>query len=183
MDIDNTQVEEANPDAQGDGQDDHAVDESNHVDEEHGSQDGEVQSDESGQIAQSDERVNAIDEQPDSQNGENEEQQQAFDRKYVEKLRKESAKYRDKAKRAEELEQRLHRSLVAQDGRLADPDDLEFNPDHLDDPGALSDAIANLVAKKPGLRAQRLSGDIGAGVREKPKPPTTDLLTIMKGLI
>ena len=157
MDIDNTQVEEANPDAQGDGQDDHAVDESNHVDEEHGSQDGEVQEEK---------------EEPDT-----------FDRSYVEKLRKESAKYRDKAKRTEELEKRLHRSLVAQDGRLADPDDLEFNPDHLDDPDALSDAIANLVAKKPGLRAQRLSGDIGAGVREKPKPPTTDLLTIMKGLI
>ena len=157
MDIDNTQVEETNPDTQGDGQDDHAVDESNHVDEEHGSQDGEVQEEK---------------EEPDT-----------FDRSYVEKLRKESAKYRDKAKRTEELEQRLHRSLVAQDGRLADPDDLEFNPDHLDDPGALSDAIANLVAKKPGLRAQRLSGDIGAGVREKPKPPTTDLLTIMKGLI
>ena len=157
MDIDNTQVEEVNPDTQGDGQDDHAVDESNHVDEEHGSQDGEVQEEK---------------EEPDT-----------FDRSYVEKLRKESAKYRDKAKRTEELEKRLHRSLVAQDGRLADPDDLEFNPDHLDDPGALSDAIANLVAKKPGLRAQRLSGDIGAGVREKPKPPTTDLLTIMKGLI
>ena len=157
MDIDNTQVEEANPDAQGDGQDDHAVDESNHVDEEHGSQDGEVQEEK---------------EEPDT-----------FDRSYVEKLRKESAKYRDKAKRTEDLEKRLHRSLVAQDGRLADPDDLEFNPDHLDDPDALSDAIANLVAKKPGLRAQRLSGDIGAGVREKPKPPTTDLLTIMKGLI
>lgn len=157
MDIDNTQVEETNPDAQGDGQDDHAVDESNHVREEHGSQDGEVQEEK---------------EEPDT-----------FDRSYVEKLRKESAKYRDKAKRAEELEKRLHHALIAQDGRLADPDDLEFNPDHLDNPGALSDAIANLVAKKPGLRAQRLSGDIGAGVREKPKPPTTDLLTIMKGLI
>ncbi|MFZ2598541.1 hypothetical protein, partial [Corynebacterium casei] len=120
---------------------------------------------------------------PDSQDGENEEQQQAFDRKYVEKLRKESAKYRDKAKRAEELEKRLHRSLVAQDGRLADPDDMEFNPEHLHDADALSDAITKLVASKPGLKAQQLSGDVGAGVREKPKPPTTDLLSIMKGLI
>lgn len=143
----------------------------------------EVQSEESAEIPQSDEQVDAIAEQPDSQDGENEEQQQAFDRKYVEKLRKESAKYRDKAKRAEELEKRLHRSMVAQDGRLADPDDMEFNPEHLDDADALSDAIASLVAKKPGLRAQRLSGDVGAGVREKPKPPTTDLLSIMKGLM
>lgn len=149
-----TQVDQNEP-VTLDGQDDHAVDKSNHVDEEHGSQDGDPE----------------------------EEPQQTFDRKYVEKLRKESAKYRDKAKRTEELEKRLHHALVAQDGRLADPSDLEFNPDHLDDADALSDAIANLVAKKPGLRAQRLSGDVGAGVREKPKPPTTDLLTIMKGLI
>lgn len=143
----------------------------------------EVQSEESVQVGHFDKRVDA-DTQEGSQDGDPEEEpQQTFDRKYVESLRKESAKYRDKAKRAEELEKRLHRSLIAQDGRLADPDDLEFNPDHLDNPDALSDAIANLVAKKPGLRAQRLSGDIGAGVREKPKPPTTDLLTIMKGLI
>lgn len=162
MDIDNTQVEETNPDTQVDGQDDHAVDQSNHVDE-------------SGQIAQS-----------DSQNGEVQEEKEepdTFDRSYVEKLRKESAKYRDKAKRAEELEKRLHRSLVAQDGRLADPDDMEFNPDHLHDADALSDAITKLVAAKPGLKAQQLSGDVGAGVREKPKPPTTDLLAIMKGLM
>ncbi|MGP5343981.1 hypothetical protein [Corynebacterium casei] len=158
MDIDNTQVEETNPDTQVEGQDDHVRE--------------EVQSDESGEIRQS-----------DSQDGENEEQQQAFDRKYVEKLRKESANYRDKAKRAQELEQRLHNALVAKDGRLADPADLEFNPDHLDNPEALSNAIANLVASKPGLKAQQLSGDVGAGVREKPKPPTTDLLAIMKGLM
>lgn len=154
METDNTQVEETNPDVQPEGTSEAQ---------------GPVETIEEAQELQADQ--------------EQDEQQQTFDRAYVEKLRKESAKYRDKAKRTEELEKRLHRSLVAQDGRLADPDDLEFNPDHLDDPDALSDAIANLVAKKPGLRAQRLSGDIGAGVREKPKPPTTDLLTIMKGLI
>ena len=153
METDNTQVEETNPDVQPEG-----------TSEEQGP-------------------VETIEEQPDSQDGENEEQQQTFDRAYVEKLRKESANYRDKAKRAQELEQRLHNALVAKDGRLADPADLEFDPDHLDNPEALSNAIANLVAKKPGLRAQRLSGDVGAGVREKPKPPTTDLLSIMKGFI
>ncbi|MGP5632955.1 hypothetical protein [Corynebacterium casei] len=177
MDIDNTQVEETNPDTQVDGQDDHPLDESNHVREE---------LEKVSNLDTFDKRVdprtgNAS--QPVSQNGENEEQQQAFDRKYVEKLRKESANYRDKAKRAGELEKRLHRSLVAQDGRLADPDDMEFNPEHLDDADALSTAIGTLIAAKPGLRAQQLSGDVGAGVREKPKPPTTDLLSIMKGLI
>lgn len=154
METDNTRVEETNPDVQPEG------------------------------TSEAQEPVETIEEAQELQaDQEQDEQQQTFDRAYVEKLRKESAKYRDKAKRTEELEKRLHHALVAKDGRLADPDDLEFNPDHLDNPEALSNAIANLVAKKPGLRAQRLSGDVGAGVREKPKPPTTDLLAIMKGLI
>lgn len=154
METDNTRVEETNPDVQPEG------------------------------TSEAQEPVETIEEAQELQaDQEQDEQQQTFDRAYVEKLRKESAKYRDKAKRTEELEKRLHHALVAKDGRLADPDDLEFNPDHLDNPEALSNAISNLVAKKPGLRAQRLSGDVGAGVREKPKPPTTDLLAIMKGLI
>ncbi|MDN6274506.1 MAG: hypothetical protein L0J52_11135 [Corynebacterium casei] len=163
MNIDNTQVEETNPDVQPEG------------------------TSETWGISPRDaEPMDGIEEQPVSQDGEVQEEKEepdTFDRSYVEKLRKESAKYRDKAKRAEELEKRLHRSLVAQDGRLADPDDMEFNPDHLHDADALSDAITKLVASKPGLKAQQLSGDVGAGVREKPKPPTTDLLSIMKGLI
>ena len=154
METDNTQVEETNPDVQPEATPE---------------EQGPVETIEENQEPQADQ--------------EQDEQQQTFDRAYVEKLRKESANYRDKAKRAQELEQRLHNALVAKDGRLADPADLEFDPDHLDNPEALSNAIANLVAKKPGLRAQRLSGDVGAGVREKPKPPTTDLLSIMKGLI
>lgn len=154
MDIDNAQVEETNPDVQTEGTSE---------------EQGPAETVEEAQELQADQ--------------EQDEQQQTFDRAYVEKLRRESANYRDKAKRAQELERRLHDALVAKDGRLADPTDLEFNPEHLDNPEALSNAISNLVAKKPGLRAQRLSGDVGAGVREKPKPPTTDLLTIMKGLI
>lgn len=154
MEIDNNQVEETNPDVQPEG------------------------------TPEAQEPVETVEENQELQaDQEQDEQQQTFDRAYVEKLRKESANYRDKAKRAQELEQRLHNALVAKDGRLADPADLEFDPDHLDNPEALSNAISNLVAKKPGLRAQRLSGDVGAGVREKPKPPTTDLLSIMKGLI
>lgn len=171
MDIDNTQVEQLTAEAQGEATAP-VVQDQEEVSDKSTTSKSEVSSDS---------RPNNT---PDTDTDDaSSEPQQTFDRKYVESLRKESAKYRDKAKRAEELEKRLHRSLVAQDGRLADPDDLEFNPDHLDNPDALSDAIANLVAKKPGLRAQRLSGDIGAGVREQPKPPTTDLLSIMKGLI
>ena len=108
--------------------------------------------------------------------------EQVFDHTYVSKLRKESARYREKAKRAEELEKRLHAALVAKDGRLADPGDLEFNPEHLDDEGALAAAISELITHKPGLKAQQLRGDVGAGTRGgRPKPPM-DLISIMKGM-
>lgn len=106
----------------------------------------------------------------------------SFPRAYVEKLRKESAGYRDRAKRADEFAHRLHSALVAADGRLADPDDLDFDDAHLDDPEALSGAITDLVKRKPGLRAQQVRGDVGAGERGSRKQAPTDLLTIMKGL-
>lgn len=108
--------------------------------------------------------------------------EQVFDHTYVSKLRKESARYREKAKRAEELEKRLHAALVAKDGRLADPGDLEFNPEHLDDDDALAAAISELITRKPGLKAQQLRGDVGAGNREAPKKPQNDLLSIIRGL-
>ncbi|MEZ5211275.1 hypothetical protein [Gordonia sp. (in: high G+C Gram-positive bacteria)] len=44
-----------------------------------------------------------------------------FSREYVEKLRQENGKYRQRAQRADDLAHRLHRALVEQTGRLADP--------------------------------------------------------------
>src|SRR5690625_3540572 len=55
-----------------------------------------------------------------------------FPREYVEKLRDENAKYRQRAQRSDDLAQRLHEALVAATGRLQDPTDLAFNEDHLD---------------------------------------------------
>ena len=109
-------------------------------------------------------------------------EQDTFDRAYVEKLRKESAKYREKAKRTEELEHRLHHALVAADGRLADPNDLEFAPEHLDDPEALAAAVTALVKAKPGLKAQKFTGSIGAGDRGTPKKAPVDLISLMRGM-
>lgn len=109
-------------------------------------------------------------------------QQDTFDRAYVEKLRKESAKYREKAKRTEELEHRLHHALVAADGRLADPDDLPFDEAHLDDPEALAAAVTALVKNKPGLKAQKFTGSIGAGDRGTPKKAPVDLIALMRGM-
>lgn len=107
---------------------------------------------------------------------------QVFDKKYVTKLRKESAAYREKAKRSDELEKQLHTALVKLDGRLADPEDLEFDAEHLENHDKLADAIADLISRKPGLKKQQLSGDVGAGKRGTEKKPTTDLLSIIKGL-
>lgn len=107
---------------------------------------------------------------------------QVFDKKYVTKLRKESAAYREKAKRSDELEKQLHTALVKLDGRLADPEDLEFDAEHLENHDKLADAIADLISRKPGLKKQQLSGDVGAGKRGTEKKPPADLLSIIKGL-
>lgn len=88
-----------------------------------------------------------------------------FSRSYVEKLRRESAGYRERANRSDDLAQRLHTSLVAATGRLADAADLPFDAAHLDDAEALAGAIDELLARKPHLASRRLNGDIGQGNR------------------
>lgn len=93
-----------------------------------------------------------VDEEPDT-----------FPRDYVEKLRKEAAAYREKAKGRDELAQRLHTALVAATGRLADPSDLAFDEAHLDDEEALTAALDELLDRKPHLASRRPRGDVGQG--------------------
>ncbi|CRZ17985.1 hypothetical protein [Mycolicibacterium neworleansense] len=94
---------------------------------------------------------------------------ETFSREYVESLRQESAKYRDRAKGADDLRHRLHDALVNLDGRLADPTDLTYADEHLDG-DALADAITALIESKPHL-ARRPSGDVGQGVRSESAVP------------
>lgn len=89
---------------------------------------------------------------------------ETFPREYVEKLRKENADARVKAKRADDLAARLHTALVAATGRLADPSDLAFDDAHLDDADALNAAVDELLARKPHLASRRPVGDVGQGV-------------------
>lgn len=122
---------------------------------------------------------------PNSDQGQDDpgsDEQDTFPRAYVEKLRKENAGYREKAKRTEALEHRLHTALVAADGRLADPSDLPFDAAHLDDPDALAAAVTDLVKNKPGLKAQKFTGSIGAGDRGTPKKAPVDLISLMRGM-
>lgn len=60
---------------------------------------------------------------------------------------------------------RLHTELVRATGKLADPADLEFDPSHLYDETALSDAIDALLLEKPHLRSRIPTGDVGQGDR------------------
>jgi len=88
-----------------------------------------------------------------------------FPRSVVEELRRENGRYRQRAQQADELAHRLHVELVRATGRLADPTDLPFDAEHLDDGEKLSNALDNLLAAKPHLATRRPSGDIGQGQR------------------
>lgn len=89
--------------------------------------------------------------------------EETFTRTYVEKIRRESARYRERAQQADTLAQRLHVALVAATGKLADPTDLDFVDEHLEDPEALTAAIEELVERKPHLASRRPTGEIGQG--------------------
>ena len=102
-----------------------------------------------------------------------------FDRAYVEKLRQENGRYRQRAQRADNLAHRLHTALVEQTGKLADPTDLPFDEAHLDDADSLTAAIDALLTAKPHLAARRIAGDIGQGA-SKPSDGV-NLLNILRG--
>lgn len=102
-----------------------------------------------------------------------------FPREVVEKLRQENGKYRQRAGQADELAMRLHTELVRATGRLADPTDLPFDPEHLDDPEKLTAAVDALLDAKPHLATRRPSGDIGQGQRG-PATGAFSLLDMLK---
>lgn len=95
---------------------------------------------------------------------------ETFDREYVEQLRRENAAARVKAKHADTLGQRLVASYAALTGRLADPTDLEYSDELLDEHGVpdeakVAAAVDELLERKPHLASRRPSGDVGQGAR------------------
>ncbi|WP_210755091.1 hypothetical protein [Gordonia paraffinivorans] len=104
----------------------------------------------------------------------------SFPRSYVEELRQENGKYRQRAQRADELAHRLHRALVEKTGRLQDPTDLPFDEAHIDSEEALTEAIDRLLAAKPHLARRQVRGEIGQGAT----PSSTggvDLTALLRG--
>lgn len=97
----------------------------------------------------------------DSPDGEPE----TFPRSYVEELRAEAAEHRVKAKRAEEYAEEVFLSRVSALGKLADPTDLPFAAELLEDRSAMEAAVDELIATKPHLADRRPTGDIDQGAR------------------
>ena len=98
-----------------------------------------------------------------------------FNYDYVKGLREEAKSWRLKAARADELEARLHSELTKADGRLADWQDLPFDPEHLADPQKHADAITELLKAKPHYAIRKPApgstihqGPVGAPVAPKP---------------
>jgi len=98
------------------------------------------------------------------------EEQATFSAEYVKTLREESAAHRVKAKRVDEANQRLLRSVAESDGRLINVDELVSSDDLLDDDGIVDpvkvrDSISALIEAKPYLAARRPTTAIPQGVQ------------------
>lgn len=110
---------------------------------------------------------------------------ETFPRAYVEKLRRESAGLRERLReaesageRADDLSRRLHAALLAQDGRLVDPEALPYAPEHLESQEALTEAVTALLERKPYLSSQRFASTIPQGAT--PAPATFSLADALR---
>lgn len=122
---------------------------------------------------QTDENANEPDDRepdvmPDDEHDDPDEDAETFPRSYVEKLRKESQGYRERAKTAEANLDAALRDLftarVTATGKLADPDDLPYDAELLADEDKLTETIDELIKRKPHLAARKIFGSVGQGV-------------------
>lgn len=107
-----------------------------------------------------------------------------FPRAYVKRLRERSAGYRARAKDAEARTAELERALFTERVRaldvLADPSDLSFDAELLEDPDALRAAADDLVARRPHYRRRGVAA--GTGSRDEAgSGPGVSLLGLMRG--
>lgn len=80
----------------------------------------------------------------------------------------------------EELRGRLFTALVAADGRLADPTDMPYSADLVDDPAALEAAITARLDANPRLGKHAATGDVGAGARGESVDSGTDIIELIR---
>lgn len=77
--------------------------------------------------------------------------------------------------------ERLHEALARLDGRLQDVTDLPFDENNLDEE-SMTQAITELLERKPHLRKREVAGDIGAGNRGSAWPDPIDLIKVIRGI-
>lgn len=77
--------------------------------------------------------------------------------------------------------ERLHTALARLDGRLQDATDLPFDENNLDEE-SMTQAITELLERKPHLRKREVAGDIGAGNRGSAQPDPVDLIKVIRGI-
>lgn len=108
----------------------------------------------------------------DDQEGDDDQQAgDTFPRPYVERLRARSAGYRARAKQAEERTGELERALFTERVRaldvLADPTDLPYDAELLEDSDALAEAVRQLVKDRPHYRRRGTLDGAGTGSRDR----------------
>ncbi|MDX1873986.1 hypothetical protein SBI67_17835 [Mycolicibacterium sp. 120266] len=85
------------------------------------------------------------------------------------KVRREAKNLRERAKaaeaRADELARALFTARVAATGKVENAAEIPFDADVLDDDDALTAAIDAAITERPYIKARKVSGDIGQGVR------------------
>jgi hypothetical protein len=104
------------------------------------------------------------------------EPQATFSADYVKSLREENAKYRLKAKQADNLARVLVTEYARGTGKLVDASDLSYSDELLDvdgnpDAEKVRDAVDALIASKPHLAAIRPIGDVGQGTQHAETMP------------
>ena len=109
-----------------------------------------------------------------------------FPRPYVERLRARSAGYRARAKTAEGRAAELERALFTERVRaldvLADPADLPYDGELLEDPDAMRAAVDALVRERPHYRRRGTADPSSTGSRHRSSPSdTVSLSAIMRG--
>lgn len=105
-----------------------------------------------------------------------EDEPQTFSADYVKQLREEAAAHRVKAKRTDEANERMVRTIAQMDGRLHDAGDVALSDDMLDesgivDPDRVRESIAALIEAKPHLAKPRITTPMPMGVRQDVEPP------------
>lgn len=99
----------------------------------------------------------------------------------IRSLRDESAAGRVASRERDALSRRVVRQAVAATGKLADPDDLPYSGDYVNDPAALSAAIDDLLTRRPHYASRRPTGDVGQGVRGDSGAAGASLADILRG--